>query len=455
MTWPTDAAEAVVAAVHAGDLAQLEALLAAHPGLADEPLGGRYGTRTPLHAVADWPGFWPRGADAVRALVAAGAAPDGGPRQPGDETPLHWAASSDDAEVAAALLDAGADPAAPAGSIGTPLENAVGYGCWDVARLLVARGAPVEQAWVAAAMGLVDRMDELLGDEPSGDAVSEALWHACGGGRWRAAAALVARGGDLGWTPPYAHGTPLDAARGDGTQRRSLVEWLERLGAPSAAASGGDPQAAWTAVDALFAERLLRAEPALDAALAASGAAGLPAIAVAPVQGALLRLLARAAGARRILEVGTLGGYSTLWLAGALPPDGTLVTLELDPRHAEVARANLAAAGLEGRVEVVVGPAIESLASLEPGFDLAFIDADKPSNADYVREALRLCRPGALIVVDNVARAGRVVTEPDDPSVQGVLRLLELVRDEPRLEATAVQTVGAKGWDGFLIARVG
>ena len=215
----------------------------------------------------------------------------------------------------------------------------------------------------------------------------------------------------------------------------------------------------WAAVDAWVAGQLFPPDPALDAAAAASAAAGLPDIAVAPVQGKLLQLLATMTGARRILEVGTLGGYSTIWLARALPEDGSLVTLELEPRHAEVAKANVDAAGLGERVDIRVGPAAETLAAMvqagEGPFDFIFIDADKPSNAEYLRYALALARPGTAIVVDNVIRHGEVLdADSDDPRVQGTRALFEAVAAEPRLSATAVQTVGAKKWDGFLLALV-
>lgn len=215
----------------------------------------------------------------------------------------------------------------------------------------------------------------------------------------------------------------------------------------------------WTAVDEYFTGALIAADPALDGARSRSAAEGLPDIAVAPNQGALLNLIARIHGARRILEVGTLGGYSTIWLARALPTDGTLVSLEIDPHHAQVARANLEAAGLAQQARVLVGPAGESLAALaeertQP-FDLVFIDADKPSNALYLEWALRLSRPGAVIVVDNVVRGGGVV-DPDsgDANVQGVRRLVDMIAAEPRLTATAIQTTGIKGYDGFILALV-
>lgn len=236
MSSASDVADALVAAVHAGDVAGLGRLLAGHPGVASAPLGGRYGSRTPLHAVTDWPGYFPNAPQVVRLLVDAGADPDA--RQPGEETPLHWAASSDDWHVAAALIDAGADVEAPDGSIGTPLENAVGYGCWDVARLLVACGAGVDQPWVAAALGSLDRLAELLGENPTSERVSQAFWHACSGGQRRAAEYLVERGADLGWIPDYAKGTALDAATGQGTQRANLVGWLRDRGARSAGTDG-------------------------------------------------------------------------------------------------------------------------------------------------------------------------------------------------------------------------
>lgn len=215
----------------------------------------------------------------------------------------------------------------------------------------------------------------------------------------------------------------------------------------------------WAAVDGYFADLLVGDDPALAAALAASEAAGLPPIGVSPTQGKLLGLLARLGGARSILEIGTLGGYSTIWLGRALPADGRLVTLEAEPRHAEVARANIARAGLAGVVELRVGPALETLPRLaaEGGgpFDLVFVDADKPSTPEYVRWALELSRVGGVIVVDNVVRGGAVAdTARDDPGVRGVRRALEMMAAEPRLSATAIQTVGAKGYDGFAIALV-
>ncbi|MFJ2807104.1 O-methyltransferase [Kitasatospora sp. NPDC087271] len=218
-------------------------------------------------------------------------------------------------------------------------------------------------------------------------------------------------------------------------------------------------QSTWDAVDAYFSEQLVGHDPALDASAAAADAAGLPKIAVAPNQGKLLHLLALTQGARRILEVGTLGGYSAIWLARALPADGTLITLEIDPKHAEVARGNIARAGLEKVAEVRLGRAADSLAALveqgvEP-FDLVFIDADKPSNPEYFRRALQLTRPGSLIIVDNVVRGGAVAdADSTDPAVVGTRALHDLIAAEPRVTATSVQTVGSKGYDGFTLARV-
>jgi predicted O-methyltransferase YrrM len=218
-------------------------------------------------------------------------------------------------------------------------------------------------------------------------------------------------------------------------------------------------QEQWTEVDRYITEMLVPSDAALEAALEASEAAGLPRIAVAPNQGKLLQLLARARGARRILEIGTLGGYSTIWLARALPPDGFLITLEIDPKHAEVARGNIARAGLVSIVDVRLGPALETLPQLTAEragpFDLTFIDADKANIPAYFEWALKLAAPGGLIVVDNVIRDGLVVDDAStDPSVQGVRFLNELLRAEPRVSATTIQTVGARGYDGFTLAVV-
>jgi predicted O-methyltransferase YrrM len=214
----------------------------------------------------------------------------------------------------------------------------------------------------------------------------------------------------------------------------------------------------WAAVDDYIGDRLLGADDHLAEALAANAAAGLPAIDVSPAQGKFLYLLAKLMGARRILEVGTLGGYSTIWLARALPADGSLITLEIDPHHAEVARRNLDRAGVGSKVDVRVGPALETLAHLtsdEGGFDFVFIDADKQNNANYVKAAIEVVRSGAMIVVDNVVREGRVLdAQSENSAVQGTRRLFDMLAEEPRLEATAIQTVGLKKWDGFVIAVV-
>jgi predicted O-methyltransferase YrrM len=201
---------------------------------------------------------------------------------------------------------------------------------------------------------------------------------------------------------------------------------------------------------------LVPPDPGLDAALEASAAAGLPPHDVSPLQGALLHVLARAVGARAILELGTLAGYSTIWLARALPAGGRLVTLESEPAYAEVARANLERAGVAVVADVRVGAALDTLPQLDGPFDLIFLDADKRTNPEYLDWALRLSRTGTLIVADNVVRAGAVADpESEDPSVRGARRFLELLGEHPRLTATAIQTVGAKGWDGLALALVG
>lgn len=211
----------------------------------------------------------------------------------------------------------------------------------------------------------------------------------------------------------------------------------------------------WSATDTYLADFLIGDDPALDAALEANAAAGLRPIDVAPVQGKFLYLLARIGGARRVLEIGTLGGYSTIWLARAVGESGHVTTLEYEPRHAEVARANLDRAGVGARVDIRVGAALDTLPHLEGPFDLVFIDADKENNSNYVREALRLSRPGTVIVVDNVVRAGAISDpEDDDSKVRASRELLAVLAAEPRLDATALQTVGVKGWDGFALALV-
>ncbi|MFN8587167.1 MAG: O-methyltransferase [Candidatus Eisenbacteria bacterium] len=215
----------------------------------------------------------------------------------------------------------------------------------------------------------------------------------------------------------------------------------------------------WSAVDDYLEEQLVPEEDELQAALAACDAAGLPAIAVSTPQGKLLHLFARMIGAKRVLEVGTLGGYSTLWLARALPPDGRVVTLELDAKHARVARENFARAGVADRIELREGPALESLAALHaegvPPFDLVFVDADKPNNPGYLEWAVKLTRRGSVIVLDNVVREGGVLdAASDNAAVRGTRAAIEFVAAHPRLSATAIQTVGAKGYDGFLLALV-
>jgi predicted O-methyltransferase YrrM len=215
----------------------------------------------------------------------------------------------------------------------------------------------------------------------------------------------------------------------------------------------------WTAVDRYLVESLIPRDQVLDEALQANAAANLPAIDVAPNQGKFLHLLARIQGAKRILEIGTLGGYSTIWLARALPADGKLVTLEAMAKHAEVATANIERAGLSSLVEVRLGPALESLAQLQregvAPFDFIFIDADKPNNPRYLEWALRFSHPGTVLIVDNVVRDGAIVNPNDpDPSVQGTRRLFELLAADPRIDATALQTVGSKGYDGFTLAVV-
>lgn len=215
----------------------------------------------------------------------------------------------------------------------------------------------------------------------------------------------------------------------------------------------------WTSVDDYITQMLVPSDPALDAAIAASNAAGLPPIAVTPAQGKLLYLLARLLGARRILEIGTLGGYSTIWLARALPGDGRIITIESEPRHADVARANIARAGLAARTDLRLGPALEILpllaAEKEGPFDLSFIDADKANIPSYFKHALKLSRPGSLIIVDNVVREGRVLeAASSDPDIIGIRKFNELLALEPGICATALQTVGAKGHDGFAIVLV-
>ena len=237
----------LVFAIRGGSIDKIRRLLAGNPGLANARLGSRDdGTRTPLHVVADWPGYFPHGPQIVPLLIDAGADPNarttgrgadpsGAIASRGAETPLHWAASSDDVDVAQALIDGGADLETPDGSIGTPLDNAIGYGCWHVARLLAARGALVGKLWHAAALGMLDRLEDLLPQPGTGkDQLSQAFWHACAAAQRRAAERLLDAGADLNWVPDYAEGTALDTAAGWGTRRENVIEWLRSKGAQSA-----------------------------------------------------------------------------------------------------------------------------------------------------------------------------------------------------------------------------
>ena len=229
-------AVALTAAIHGGDLDTVRRIVAERPELASARMIGRKGAeggwRTPLHAATDWPGYFPAAPAAVALLLEAGADPNddtGGDRP---ETPLHWAASTDDLDVAVVLIDNGAELDRSGGSIGTPLDNAIGYACWHVARFLVARGARVDKLWHAAALGMVERIELLLAERPAAaDQVSQAFWHACAGGQRRAAEYLLARGADLDWVPDYAEGTPLDAATSLDTRRENVVSWLREQGA--------------------------------------------------------------------------------------------------------------------------------------------------------------------------------------------------------------------------------
>jgi uncharacterized protein len=230
-------------AIHGGDLDALRRVLAERPELASVRMIGRKGLeggwRTPLHAATDWPGYFAAAPASVALLLDAGADPNddtGGDRP---ETPLHWAASTDDVDVAVALIKGGADLETPGGSIGTPLDNAIGYSCWHVAGLLVARGAKVEKLWHAAALGMFERMEQLLEERPdAAGEVSQAFWHACDGGQRRPAEYLLARGADLNWVPDYAEGTPLDAASSRSTRQENVVSWLRERGAASTKAPG-------------------------------------------------------------------------------------------------------------------------------------------------------------------------------------------------------------------------
>jgi hypothetical protein len=231
-------------AVHGGDVDLVRRLLSDGSDLAKARFAARGGTSRALHFVTDWPGYFPNGPDIVHLLIDAGADPNalttGGGSEtpgPGSETPLHYAASSDDVDVAAALIDRGADLETPDGSIGTPLDNAVGYACWHVARLLVMRGARVEKIWHAGALGMLDRLDNLLETEIDPEQISQGFWHACAAGQRRAAERLLSRGADLNWEPDYAEGTPLDAAGGLGTRQENVITWLHEKGARSSAQS--------------------------------------------------------------------------------------------------------------------------------------------------------------------------------------------------------------------------
>ena len=220
-----------------------------------------------------------------------------------------------------------------------------------------------------------------------------------------------------------------------------------------------DMQQRWASVDSYFAERFAPSDATLDDVLAANAGAHLPPHDVSPLQGRFLELMVRVTRASRVLEIGTLGAYSTIWMARALPSGGRIVTLEADPHHGEVARDNLARAGMNDRVDLRIGAALDTLPVIEAEqvgpFDLVFIDADKPSNPDYLRWALRLTRVGSVIIGDNVVRDGAVVDSASvDPRVQGIRRFTDMIADEPRLVATAMQTVGSKGWDGFAMAMV-
>ena len=226
----------------------------------------------------------------------------------------------------------------------------------------------------------------------------------------------------------------------------------------SASATGTELEK-WTVVDNFFSDTLIAPDSVLESAVESSRAAGLPAISVSPNQGKLLEILARMLGARSILEIGTLGGYSTIWLARGMQAGGRLITLESDPAHAAVARANIARAGLQGVVELRLGSASDTLPQISAErrgpFDLIFIDADKKNIPSYFEWALRLSRPGSVIIVDNVVRDGRVIdSESDEPDIQGVRRFLEMVRANATVSGTAIQTVGVKGYDGFALVRV-
>ncbi|HEY6471658.1 MAG TPA: ankyrin repeat domain-containing protein [Acidimicrobiales bacterium] len=235
----------LLTAVHSGDVDVVRRLLSGHPVLATARFAAaRGGTSTSLHFVTDWPGYFPNGPDTARVLLETGADPNALTTRrgsedpgPGSETPLHYAASSDDVDVAVVLIEGGADLETPNGSIGTPLDNAVGYACWHVARLLVSRGALVDKVWHAGALGMLGRLDELLARNVDPEQVSQGFWHACAGGQRRAAERLLRAGADINWEPDYAEGTALDAAKGLGTRQDNVIEWLQSIGVRSARAS--------------------------------------------------------------------------------------------------------------------------------------------------------------------------------------------------------------------------
>jgi uncharacterized protein len=230
---------AIVAAIRAGDVGLVSRLLDRSPSLVSARL---HGSRTALHVVTDWPGYYPNGPAIVRLLIAQGADPNSRTEGGAPETPLHWAASSDDVDVAEALIDGGADLEAPGGSIGTPLDNAIGYGCWHVARLLVRRGALVDKLWHAAALGLLSRLEELLAVDPAppGDAINEAFWQACHGAQRRAAEHLLGLGADLTAIPRYARQTAVEIAAGPDTRRELLTTWLQEQGGRAATQATSD-----------------------------------------------------------------------------------------------------------------------------------------------------------------------------------------------------------------------
>ncbi|HWD56177.1 MAG TPA: ankyrin repeat domain-containing protein [Acidimicrobiales bacterium] len=237
------AAVAFRSAVQAGDLGLVGRLTSDNPDLARAHFVARGGSGTVLHFVTDWPGYFANGPDMVHLLIDAGAEPDATTTGPGNpETPLHYAASSDDVDVALALIDRGANLETPGGSIGTPMDNAVGYACWHVARLLAARGARIEKVWHAAALGALDDLENLLVPGIDREEISKGFWHACGAGQRRAAERLLHAGADLAWVPDYAEGTALDAATGLGTRQENVISWLRSMGAPAAGAENEVPQ---------------------------------------------------------------------------------------------------------------------------------------------------------------------------------------------------------------------